>query len=139
SNVTITTDNVTNDGNVGISGTVNADVGTNRRSLTIAAGGGTIDNGSGGAIGAVGGTQALGNITLTGSTIRLGAVTTTGGSNQDGGALVVTGSGAVTVGAITTTAGAYLASNPGHNAGAITITGSTVPGGGRSGNGPTAH
>ena len=41
--------------------------------------------------------------------------------------MTVTGSGAVTVsGTITTSGGAYLASNPGRNAGAVSLTGSTV-------------
>ena len=67
------------------------------------------------------------HLALLGGTISTAAITTTGGSNQDGGAVTLTGSGAVTVsGTITTSGGTYLAGNPGRNAGAVTITGSTV-------------
>ena len=46
--VTLTTDGASHDGAVAITGTINADTVANRRRLTVVAGSGTIDNGSGG-------------------------------------------------------------------------------------------
>jgi hypothetical protein len=72
-------------------------------------------------------TGAARHLSLVGGTISTAAITTTGGSNQDGGSVTMTASGTLTVsGTITASGGTYLAGNPGRNAGAISLAGSSV-------------
>lgn len=71
-------------------------------------------------------TSQQGGIQLSGAGITgTGAITTTGAANQNGGSLVVTSTGAVSLGAITANGGTASAGNPGRAGGAVSITGAT--------------
>ncbi len=121
-NVLIDTDNAANDGDVTVNGTIRADNIVNRRSLTIAAGDGTVTTG---AIG-TGTNQALGGVEIAAATIQTGAIDTEGGADQAGSAVTLTATGAVVAGGILTSGGAASAGQVGRDGGSVTITGGDV-------------